>query len=33
MEIKKEINEGLNQLEMSVVVTGGGEGWFKVQLD
>jgi hypothetical protein len=33
IELKQEIQEGLNQMKMKVVVTGGGEGWFKVQLD
>jgi len=33
LEIRQDIKEGLNRLDMSVIVTGGGEGWFKVQLN
>ena len=31
-EIVNEIKEGLNRLDMHVIVTGGGEGWFRVHL-
>jgi len=32
VELANRIKEGLNRLDMHVIVTGGGEGWFKVHL-
>jgi len=31
-EIVSKIKEGINTLDMHVIVAGGGEGWFKIQL-
>ena len=32
IEIKPLLKEGINHLDMHVIVTGGGEGWFKARL-
>ncbi len=32
-EIRQDLKEGLNRFDMQVIVSGGGEGWFRVHLN